>query len=166
MSLLFAAVGALVAALVETSVFPDLTIAGAKPDLVFVLAVVTSMMVGVEDGLVWASLGGLMLDMLLHRPVGATMLSLLIVVGLAILVARLVGADRRAITILAVFSLTWGYQFVSLAVLAMTSGVAFSGASAAVVLPIALFNAILAIAAVGVAHAVVSRGRPTDRLDW
>ncbi len=166
MSLLFAAVGALVAALVETSVFPDLTIAGAKPDLVFVLAVVTSMMVGVEDGLVWASLGGLMLDMLLHRPVGATMLSLLIVVGLAILVARLVGADRRAITILAVFSLTWAYQFVSLAVLAMTSGVAFSGASAAVVLPIALFNAILAIAAVGVAHAVVSRGRPTDRLDW
>ena len=166
MSLPFAAIGALVAALVETSVFPDLTVAGAKPDLVFVLTLVTAMMVGVEDGLVWASLGGLMLDMLLLRPAGATMLALLIAAGLGILVARVVGPNRVAITVLTIFALTWVYQFVSLAVLAVTSGGSISAAPLGVVLSIAFLNTLLALGATLVARWGVVRFGPADRLEW
>ena len=85
MTLPLAAVGALVAALLETSVLPELQIGGTKPDLVLVLAIVATMIMGVEDGLVWAFLGGLMLDVLVPgRPLVATTFVLLLVVGLAI----------------------------------------------------------------------------------
>ena len=166
MSLPFAAVGALVAALLETSVFPYLSVAGAKPDLVFVLAVVSAMMVGVEDGLVWASLGGLMLDMLLLRPVGATMLALLIVVGLAVAIARVVGPNRIVITVLAVFSLAFVYQIAVLAILAVSTGISFSAAPLGVILPIAFFDMLVAVLVALAARWAMARFGPADRLDW
>ena len=165
MSLPFAAVAALVAALLETSVFSELRIAGAKPDLVFVLAVVSAMMVGVEEGLVWASLGGSMLDMLLLRPVGATMLALLIVVGIGIVVARVIGTNRTAVAIVATAVLTWAYQFVSTAVLALTAGSALRFEPVAII-PIAVINTFVAlVAALAVRWALTRFGAP-ERVDW
>ena len=165
MSLPIAAVGALVAALLETSVLPYLAVAGVKPDLVFVLALVSAMVIGVEDGLVWATLGGLMLDMLLVRPVGATMLALLIVVGLGIVVARLTGPSRIAVVTVTVLALTWVYQLVSLAVLAVTNGIALQP-QMNLILFIALLNALVALVATLVARWAILRFGPADRLDW
>ena len=89
MTLPFAALGALIAALIETTVLPELPIAGAQPDLVFTLAVVATMLLSAEDGLVWAFVGGLLIDLLVPaRPIGATTLSLLLVVGVAALASR------------------------------------------------------------------------------
>ena len=166
MSLPLAAVGALIAALIETSVLPYLRVAGAKPDLVFVLAVVAAMMVGVEDGLVLASLGGLTLDTLVGRPLGATMLTLLIVAGVGILVARVVGPNRVAITVLTVFALTWVFQIVTLAVLALTSGVAMPAAPLQSFIPIALFNTALGLIVAFAMRWAVLRFGPADRVDW
>ena len=88
MSLVLAAVGAAVAALIQSSILPFTSAGGAGLDLVLVLAVVWTMTVGLEGGLVWAFLGGLLIDVLLMRPLGLTAFVLLLAVGAAWLVGR------------------------------------------------------------------------------
>ncbi len=88
MSLVLAAVGAAVAALIQSSILPFTAAGGAGLDLVLVLAVVWTMTVGLDGGLVWAFLGGLIIDVLLMRPLGLTAFVLLLAVGGAWLVGR------------------------------------------------------------------------------
>ena len=89
MSLVLAAVGAAVAALIQSSILPFTAAGGAGLDLVLVLAVVWTMTVGLDGGLVWAFLGGLIIDVLLMRPLGLTAFVLLLAVGAAWLVGRI-----------------------------------------------------------------------------
>ena len=103
----FAALVALLAALLETTVLPEIPIAGATPDLVLVVAVTATLMMGIEDGLVAAFVGGLLTDMLIpQRPLGAGTLALLLVVGIAAAVARVAGPNRRWLAVALVVVLT------------------------------------------------------------
>ena len=74
MHVALAVMGAIVAALLETSVATFATVGGAKPDLVLVTSLVVVVTVGAEAGFAWAFTGGLTLDMLSApaRPVGST----------------------------------------------------------------------------------------------
>ena len=81
MTLLLAAVGATVTALFELSVGTYLRIATAQPHLVLVLGIVVTVAVGLEAGLVWAFVGGLVLDVLAARPLGSSAFALLVCVG-------------------------------------------------------------------------------------
>jgi rod shape-determining protein MreD len=167
MRLPLAAVGAVVAALIETSVLSDLKVAGAKPDLVFVLAVVSALVFGVEAGLLWAFLGGLMLDMLLpERPVGSTILALLLCVGVALLPSRLLHEARIAVSVASVFVLTWLYHVVGAALLAATTGSNVLASTLGTILPIAVLNSVLALVVGITARALAIRYRPHDRLEY
>ena len=106
MSLTLAAVGAVVAALFDTSVAPFLQIGGGQLDLVLVLAVIWTVVVGFEGGLTWAFVGGILTDLLAPRPLGSTAFVALIVVGVAALYARVVIRGRYARPIVAVFGLS------------------------------------------------------------
>ena len=124
MTLPFAALGAIVAALLETTVMPEVAIFGVQANLLLTLAVTATVIMGIEDGLVWAFLGGLLVDMLTPaRPIGATTFVLLVSVGLAAAGTRFVG-QTRAGALLLVFVLTWAYHVLLLATLALTEGVA------------------------------------------
>ncbi len=83
MSLVLAAVGAAVAALIQSTVLPFAAEGGGGLDLVLVIAVVWTMALGLEGGLVWAFLGGLVIDVLLMRPLGLTAFIDLLAVGAA-----------------------------------------------------------------------------------
>ncbi|MDQ3870953.1 MAG: rod shape-determining protein MreD [Chloroflexota bacterium] len=167
MSLPLAAAGAVATALLETSVFSELKIAGVKPDLVFVFAVVSAIVAGVETGLLWAFLGGLMLDMMLpERPVGSTTLVLLLSVGAAVLAARLLPESRVAVPTLAVFVLTWAYQLVTAALLSVTAAALAIPSPLPSILPIAVLNAAIALPAALVARSLAMRRRPHDRLEF
>jgi hypothetical protein len=166
LTLPFAALGALFAALLETSIAPELVFAGAQIDLVLSLAVVAAMTMGAEDGVVWAFLGGLMLDMLIPgRPVGATTLSLLLAVGVAIIAVR-IPAPRRTLAVAAVFMLTWLFHALLIGVMTVTEGVALSGFAPMVVLAAALLNAIVAIPAALLFTALERRLGVGERADW
>jgi hypothetical protein len=166
LTLPFAALGALLAALLETSVAPELVFAGAQIDLVLSLAVVAAMTMGAEDGVVWAFLGGLMLDMLIPgRPVGATTLSLLLAVGVAIIAVR-IPAPRRTLAVAAVFMLTWLFHALLIGVMTVTEGVALRGFAPMVVLAAALLNAIVAIPAALLFTALERRLGVGERADW
>ncbi len=166
MTLPFAALGALIAALIETSVAPELTIGGAQVDLVLAFAIVAAMAMGIEDGLVWAFLGGLMLDMLIAgRPVGATTLSLLLAVGLAALAVRLPG-PRRALMLATVFVLTWAFHLLLLGVMAATEGIALGSFRPMTVFFAAIMNTVVALPAVVAFTIVERRFGATERAEW
>ena len=88
MTLLLAAVGAVVTALLELTVGPYLRIGNATPNLVLVFAVVVTIAVGLDAGLVWAFVGGLALDVIAQRPLGSSSFALLLCVGGASILAR------------------------------------------------------------------------------
>ena len=88
MSLVLAAVGAAVAALIQSTVLPFAAAGAGGLDLVLVIAVVWTMALGLEGGLVWAFLGGLVIDVLLMRPLGLTAFIDLLAVGAAWVVGR------------------------------------------------------------------------------
>ena len=164
MSLPLAALGALIAALLETSVLPELRIAEVKPDLVLALCVVAAMIVGVEEGMVWAFVGGLMLDMLsVERPLGATTLSLLLVLGVAVLVSRVLGPNRTLASVLSAFALTWLYHAALLAILAVTANVALGELPVRALLIMAVLNAIIALPAALVMRGLMVRFAPPER---
>lgn len=166
MTLPFAALGALFAALLETSVAPELAIGGAQADIVLGLAIVAAVTMGADDALVWAFLGGLMLDMLIPgRPIGATTLSLLLTVGVALLAARLPG-PRRTLAIASVFVLTWLFHGVLLGVMTATEGVALGSFSPSVVIIAALLNSVIAIPAVLLFTFIERRFGVAERSDW
>ncbi len=89
MSLVLAAVGAAVAALVQATILPFAAPGGGGLDLVLVIAVVWTMALGLEGGLVWAFLGGLIIDVLLMRPLGLTAFIDLLAVGAAWALGRM-----------------------------------------------------------------------------
>ena len=165
MSIPLAAVGALVAALLETSVVPGITSVG-KPDIVFVCTVVATMMLSVEDGLTWAFLGGLMTDFLLPgRQLGATSLALLMMAGAATLVARIFPQRRIVTTVLTVFGLSWVYQALTVLILSITSGTPMA-LEPSVVLPSVVVDTVLAIPLAAVARAAWMRFGAHDKIDW
>jgi rod shape-determining protein MreD len=106
MTLLVAAIAATVAAIVELTVTPYLRVGDAQPHFVFVMAVVWTVAVGLDSGLVWAFVGGLALDTLAQRPLGSTAFALLIVVGATAVIGRSLARIRPVVAIIATLLLS------------------------------------------------------------
>jgi rod shape-determining protein MreD len=166
LTLPFAALGALVAALLEATVLAELPFMGAQVDLVLALAIVATMVLSAEDGFVWAFVGGLMLDMLIPaRPIGATTLSLMLIVGLAAALAHFIGRGHRLAAVLAVFALTWVFQVVLIGVLVLSEGLALSVFEPRLVFIVALLNLVVGVPAALVMGAI-GRRLAAERVDW
>jgi len=116
MTLLVAAIAATVTAIIESTITPYLRVGTAQPHLLFVLAVVWTVAVGIDSGLVWAFVGGLALDTLDQRPLGSTAFALLVAVGLTAAIIRPLSRLRpiAAIVITAVLSLVYSMTLVVL----------------------------------------------------
>jgi rod shape-determining protein MreD len=74
------------ALLLQTTVFPTVTLLGVKPELLYLVTVVFAALRGPEEGALFGFIGGLAQDFLLNMPKGITALTLTILgytVGLA-----------------------------------------------------------------------------------
>lgn len=162
MTLPFAALGAIVAALIETTVLPEIGFLGTA-NLLFTVTIVAAVTMGIEDGLVWAFLGGLLVDMLTPaRPIGATTFALLVMVGLAVLIGRFFGQSRAAALVI-VFALTWAFHLLILATLALTEGVAAGTIDLPLVFGAAVLNVLLAVPFIGLFTLIERRFGNQDR---
>lgn len=143
MSLLVAAVGAVLASLLETSVLPELHL---QIDLVLVFAVTSAMLLSIEDGLLWAFLGGITLDLLVagDRPLGLTALSLLLATGGGIVIARLTQPPRVLVVMVSVLALSYVYHAVLGVLIAATQGLSLDGISVTSLTFTAVLNMLLA----------------------
>jgi rod shape-determining protein MreD len=91
-----AGVGAAIAALMEVTVASRIHVADAQPQIVLVIAVLLTLIIGFEEGMTWAFVGGLFVDLLAFRPLGSTVFGLLVVVGLAAAVSPFLTRIRFA----------------------------------------------------------------------
>jgi rod shape-determining protein MreD len=168
MTLTLAAVGSVVAALIELSIGPFLEIGGGRPHFVFVFAVVWTVVAGFDGGLVWAFVGGLALDLLAPRPLGSTAFALLLMVGAAAIIARFVNQMRLRFLapIIVVAALSPAYSLLVLVIYGALTGPLHVGNPLGPLVPGIVLD--LGLAAVLGPLGLALKGRFTEqeRLDW
>jgi rod shape-determining protein MreD len=166
MSLLFAAIGATVAALLEASLTTTyLTVGHANLHPVLVLAVIWTIAAGFERGVVVAFVGGLVLDILFSRPLGASAFALLVAVGGAVLILQGLTRLRTLAPIVAVpiLSLVCSVLIYVLASAGQGGGVANP---LGVFIPGALYDGVLGLVLGPLVVSIHDRRTQVERVDW
>jgi rod shape-determining protein MreD len=166
MTLTLAAVGAVVAAVLESSLWPYLAIGGAHLHLVFVYVVILAVALGIDAGVAAAFVGGLAIDVLAPRPLGSTAFALLIAVGLAVLLARALASIRYFAPMVIVFVLGFGYALLVAALYRALGGPIAIADPLATVLPGVIADTVLAAIVGPLAVALRVRRLEAERVDW
>jgi rod shape-determining protein MreD len=166
MSLLFAAIGATVTALVEVTLSPYIKVVDAVPHLVLVGGVIWTVAAGIDRGITWAFVGGLVLDSLLGRPLGVSAFALLVSVGGAALIAQPFPRLRLVAPVVAVpfLSIVNSLLIMSLTA-AARPGADFSDPMS-LLLPGAIYDAVIGMFVGPLAVTFHDRRTATERLDW
>jgi rod shape-determining protein MreD len=166
MRLLLAAVGATVMAVVELTVGPYLRVGEAQPHFVLVVGIVVTVAVGLEAGLVWAFVGGLVLDVLAQRPLGSTAFALLLCMGATAVMARYLVRIRLLVPIVATLALSLAYSMILFAALnALRTPIAISD-PIQVLIPGAVYDTVLAAIIGPLAISIHDRRTAEERVDW
>ena len=162
MGLLFAAIGATVAALLEASLVPYITFGDAGPHPVLLGGVIWTIVAGIDRGITWAFVGGLVLDSLLGRALGGTSLALLVAVGGAALLAQPFPRLRLVLPVVAVPILSLVYSMTLVALQPGLNAPDLLGLA----LPDALYDAILGMFLGPLAVTLHDRHMPAERAEW
>ena len=166
MTLLLAAVGATVMAVVELTVGPYLQVGTTQPHLVLVVGIVVTVAVGLEAGLVWAFVGGLVLDVLAQRPLGSSAFALLLCVGATAVLARLLVRIRLLVPIVATLLLSLAYSMILfLAFNALDARIPVTD-PVSVLLPSVIYDTALAALIGPLAISIHDRRLDQERVDW
>jgi rod shape-determining protein MreD len=166
MTLLLAAVGATVTALLELTVGPYLRVGIAEPHLVLVVGIVVTLTIGLEAGLVWAFVGGLVLDVLAQRPLGSTAFALLLCLGAAALLGHVFARVRQIVPIPTAFVLSMSYSMILFFALNALNGPIPVDDPVSRVLPGAVYDLVLAALIGPLAISIHDRRANVERVDW
>lgn len=166
MSLFVAAIGATVTAIVELTVGPYLRVGNAQPHLVLVFAVIWAVAAGLESGLVWAFVGGIALDVLAQRPLGASSFALIACVGLAAVVARISFRLRPIAVVPAAAILSFVYSMTLFVLLGALGSSVASPDPAGVLVPGVIYDSVVAVAVGPLAVSLHDRYVDEERVDW
>jgi rod shape-determining protein MreD len=156
-----------IAALLEATLVPHLQFGGAHLSLVLVLGIVWATAIGLDEGLAWAFFGGIAIDVLApDRALGSSAFVLILCVGFAALLVRLLSRIRYVVPILAVFLLSIAYSTLILVLHGALRGPVAIPDPLQAFLPGAMYDAIVA-ALIGPA-AMLAHDRVVDqeRAPW
>jgi len=163
---LLAAVGATAAALLELSLVPYLGVGGAHPHPVLVFGVIWTIALGVEGGLTWAFVGGIVLDSLAARPLGVSSFALLVSLGGASLIGRSFVRIRPLAPLIAVPILSLVNSMIVFLLLAAIRPPVTAADPVAAFMPGAAYDAVLGLLFGPLAVSVRDRRIVEDRVDW
>lgn len=167
MSLLLAAIGATVIALVEVTLAPSyLTIGDAGPHPVLIGGVIWTIAAGLDRGITWAFVGGLVLDSLLGRSLGTSAFALLVAVGVAALIAHPFPRLRLVAPIVAVPIISFGYSVLILALSSATQPGLTVADPGKLLLPGTMYDAIIGMFLGPLVVTLHNRRAVTERVDW
>jgi len=156
----------LLVALLQSTALPGLTILGVSPELMLLTVLAWSLLRGVEEGLLWAFLGGLALDLFSGGPLGASTLALL---AASVSTGLTQGAVTRSSFLLpmgAALAGTLLYQIIFLLVIQFTRGhVPWTDSLLRVTLPSLAVNT-LAMPVVFRALAWLDRKTGREQIGW
>ena len=166
MTQLLAAIGATAAALLELSLVPYLRIGDAHPHPVLVFGVIWTIAVGIEAGLVWAVVGGVILDSLASRPLGASAFALVVSLGAAVLIARSFIRIRPLAPVIAVPIVSLIYSMLLFGLIAAIRPPVTVADPIAAFMPGAAYDAVLGLLFGPLILSIRDRYRPDERVDW
>ena len=167
MSLLFAAIGATITAVVEVTLGPSyIAVGSTSPHPVLVGGVIWTIAAGIDRGITWAFVGGLVLDSLIGRPLGVSAFALLVAVGGAALIAQPFPRLRLLAPIVAVPALSLVSSLVLLGLTAAARQTAISADPLALVLPGVIYDGILGLFIGPLSVVLHFRRAQTERVDW
>jgi cell shape-determining protein MreD len=109
----FAAVGAGVAALLESTIVSRYQVVGAQLQMSLVFVIAATIVFGFEEGIAWAFVGGLCLDFFAMRPLGSSVFVLLVAVALVMVSEPLLSRSRYAGCVIATLFVTPIFLIVS-----------------------------------------------------
>lgn len=104
-------------ALIQTTVLSRISVLGGRPNLMLLVVLIWAVVRGIDEGLIWAFVGGLILDLLSGGPLAGMALALLAaayVAGQSL--GQEVGSQAVRLTILTVLG-TMAYHLVLLIIL-------------------------------------------------
>ena len=166
MQYIIAAAIAVVAALAEFTVAPYLRFGGATLHPVLVLGVSWAIAGGAEAGMAWAFVGGLALDILGQRPLGTSAFSMLIAIGIAVMIGGVLGRARMVAPVVATAITSVLYSLLLLAVTTALTNTPLPGTALDIVVPSAIYDALLALLVGPLAVAIVLRRLSEERVTW
>ena len=166
MSLLLAAIGATVTALVEATLAPYITVGTAGPHPLLIGGVIWTITAGIDRGITWAFVGGIVLDSLLGRSLGTSAVAMLVAVGLAALIAHPFPRLRLVAPIVAVPILSVGYSVLILVLTSATQPGTSVPDAASLLAPGALYDAIIGMFLGPIVVTLHDRRAVVERPDW
>jgi rod shape-determining protein MreD len=166
MSILFAAIGAVLSSLAEVTLGPYVPVAGATPHPVLVGGVIWTIAAGIDRGITWAFVGGLVLDALLGRPLGVSSFSLLLAVGGATLIAQPFPRLRLLAPIIAVPIMSIAYSVTLLALTAALQQTSVVRDPLTLLTPGAVYDTVLGLLLGPLVVSLHDRRSATERVDW
>lgn len=89
-----------VLAIIQSSILPGFPILGVSPQLLFLVALTWGMLRGVEEGVIWAFIAGLFVDLFSLAPMGISALAFMAAVGLPLLLQRILPPRRLLVAAL------------------------------------------------------------------
>jgi rod shape-determining protein MreD len=154
-------------ALLQVSVADHLAIRGGIPGLVLVLVIDWGILRGTDEGMLWAFIGGLCLDVFSGWPIGTSTVALVIVASLVSLGEGTFMRTHALVPIATVFAATILYYAVALFILESTQQpVAWITELRMAVLPVAIYNAIINIPGFWLVKRLENRVYPVPRAHW
>jgi rod shape-determining protein MreD len=156
-----------VVALLQIALAPHFSIRGALPGLMLVAVVNWGILRGVEEGMIWAFIGGIFVDALAGWPFGTSTVALVLVTFAVSLGQGTFIRTHALLPLATVFGATILYYSVAFFVLTSThTDVSWLAALRSIVLPAAVYNSILNIPGFWLSQKLERRVYPTPRAHW
>lgn len=139
----------ILAALLQATVLPYLRVFGGQPDLIVVLVLAWSLLDRDQEGMAWAFVGGLFLDLLSGTPLGVSSMALVPIAFVVGLTEAQVYRTSVGLPILLTIGGALAYHFLYLLLLRFFGGVVlpWTAAIGYVTLPSVVFDVILIVPA-------------------
>jgi rod shape-determining protein MreD len=154
-------------ALLQATLGARVEIGGVLPGLVLLAVVNWGILRGMDQGMMWAFFGGLLLDVFSGWPLGTNTVALVIVASLVSLGEGTFIRTHAILPLATVFAATVLYYLIVFFVLESTQHpVDWLAGMRSIVLPTAAYNAILNVAAFPLIRRLEDRVYPVPRANW
>jgi rod shape-determining protein MreD len=153
--------------LVQASLAHHLIVHGALPGIVLVVVVCWGILRGMDEGLLWAFIAGLLLDLFSGWPFGTITVSLVLTAGVVSLGRGTFMKTHALLPLFTVFTATILYFLVVLFILESTQHqVDWIAGIRDIVLPTAVYNAALTIPGFPLVRRLEERVYPMTEAKW
>lgn len=153
--------------ILQSSLVDHFAIRGIVPGIVLIAVINWGILRGTDEGMLWALIGGVCLDVLSGWPFGTSAVALVIVASLVSLGEGTFMRTHALVPPVTVFGATILYYLIALVVLQSTHvPVDWMQAVSGVIIPTALYNGVLNIVGFRLSERLESRIYPMARANW